>query len=160
MSISLSDETMDMIKVVLNSNLRPIEKLFLTLEWFLREQKPYELSGTKLIDLQRKAEALVKNQVPSGLKREAFEEATKIFQVEGDKELFSLLTALSYYSYIANEVVYDHDARKQLLSKLSELGFSLFEIHHLNAKWTKVAGSSEELFNKIFRKQSAETDQI
>lgn len=152
MNISLSTETMDMIKAILDSNLRPIEKLFLTIEWFLREQKPYELCGTKLISLQRKVEAFVKNQVPSDLMRGAFKEATEVFQIEGDRKLFSLFTALSYYSYIVNEVVYDHDIRRELLSKLQELGFSSSEIYDLNAKWVKFIGSSEELFNKIFQK--------
>jgi len=152
LGISLSDETMDMLKVILKSNLRPIEKLFLTIEWFFRERKPYELFGARLIDLQRKAKTLMKNQIPSDLRREAFKEAAEIFQIEGEKKLFSLLFALSYYSYIVNEVVYDHDARKELLSKLLELGFRPSQIHNLSTRWTEVTGSPEELFNKIFRK--------
>lgn len=158
MEMSLSNETIDMIRVILKSNLRPIEKLFLTIEWFLREQKPYVLYGTKLIDLERKVEALIKNQVPSELRQAALKEASDIFEINGDKKLFLLLTALSYYSYIVNEIVHDHDARKELLSKLSELGFRSSEIQRLNDKWTEVAGSPEELFNKIFRKRLVESN--
>lgn len=156
--MSLSNGTIDMIRVILSSNLRPIEKLFLTIEWFLREQKPYELYRTKLIELERKGEILVKNQMPSDLRQMALKEGAEIFQTRSNKKLLALLMALSYYSYIANEVVYDHGAREELMAKILELGFRQSEIRRLNDKWTKVAGSSEELFNKIFLKRSVQSD--
>lgn len=152
MNSSLSNEIMEMIKDILNSDLRPIEKLFLTIEWLLREQKPYEFYEIKFTDIKKNVEALIENQVSLGLKRAALEEGREIFQIEDQPKLFLLLTVLAYYSYITNEFVHDHEGRKELLLKLSETGFSLMEINRLNAKWIKVAGSSEELFNKIFQK--------
>jgi hypothetical protein len=155
--MSLSNEIMDMIKDILNSDLRPLEKLVLTIEWFLREQKPYELYENKLVDLQREVDAFVKEQVPSSLRRTAFKEAAEIFKIKDGDKISSLLIALSYYSYMDDEFVYDDNTRKELLSKLPELGFSSSEIQHLNDRWIRIIGSSEELFNRIFRKQPVET---
>jgi hypothetical protein len=148
---------MNMIKDILSSDLRPIEKLVLTIEWFLREQKPTELYENRLVDLQREVNAFVKKQVPSSLRRTAFKEAAEIFKIKDVAKISPLLIALSYYSYMDNEFVYDDNTRKELLSKLSELGLSSSKIQHLNDRWIRIVGSSEELFNRIFQKQPVET---
>jgi hypothetical protein len=148
--MTLSNEITDMIKVVLGSNLRAIEKLFLTIEWILRERGPYEFYEIRFMDMQRKIETLIESHLPSNLKRIAFKEAAEIFQINDENKLLSILIALSYVSYITNETEYDRNARKELLSKLSELGFSISEIRRLSDKWSKVSGSSEDLFNRVF----------
>ena len=149
---ALSNEIASMIRDILDSHMPSIEKLFLSIEWCLREQKPYELYETTLIDIEKKAKAIVDNLVPLKLRKAALRESKEIFKTKDYEKLFSILTALSYYTYISDEFVYDQNSRTKLLSKISELGFELSEIERLNVKWTHVAGSPEELFNKIFRK--------
>lgn len=102
-------------------------------------------------------DAFVKKQVPSSLRRKAFKEAAEIFKIKDVAKISPLLIALSYYSYMNNEFVYDDNTRKELLSKLLELGFSSSKIQHLNDRWIRIVGSSEELFNRIFQKQAVET---
>jgi len=149
----------DMIKTILDSNLRPIEKLFLTIECILREKKPYDLYDANLTELKRKAETLIRKRVRADVRRVALDEATKIFQIREAEKLLAILTALSYYSYVTGEFVHDHETKRELLVKVAELGFRRSEIRRLNAKWTKVAGSSEELFNKVLERPSVQGNQ-
>lgn len=146
---------MNMIKDILSSDLRPIEKMVLTIEWFLREQKPCELYDKRLVDIQREVDTVVEKQMPPSLIRMAFKDAKEIFKINDDAEISPLLVALSFYSYVDNEFAYDYNTRRELLLKLSELGFSSSRFQRLNDKWNRIVGSSEALFNRSFRKQLA-----
>lgn len=137
---------------ILGSNLRPVEKLFLTLEWFLREKKPMELLGEDLKEISENAQAFVDQRIPVDLCQAAIKEAQEMLRTRNEQETFSTLLGLSYYSYVNDEFVYSHNMRKELISKIVEIGISPSRIQSLNNKWEKIAGSSEELFNKIFQR--------
>jgi hypothetical protein len=148
----LTQETAEMIDDILNSHMRSVEKLFLIVEWILREKIPYEFSEIDIKDFKDKAESIIAGKVSSNLFKRALKEAQEIFRTKDEQETFLMLMALSYYSYIDNEFLYDTVTRNELLSKLSELGLSPSRIKNLNNKWVRIVGSSEDLFNRIFEK--------
>jgi len=150
--IHVSEATTGMVEDILGSNLRPVEKLFLSLEWFLREESPFELLGDDLKNVRENAHTFMRRKIPADLCLTALKEAQDIFHANDEQEAFSALLGLSYYSYVDNEFVYDHKTKKGLLSKLVEVGISPSKIKSLNSKWKRITGSSEDLFNKIFQK--------
>jgi hypothetical protein len=152
----LTREIREMIQDILASDLRPVEKAFFVFEWILREEKPNELAGKNLNEFADKARAFLENNVATNLRQTALKEAQEILGTRSDAESFHALAALSYYSYIDDEFVYDRISRKELLAKISELGVDLSKIENLHKRWTRIAGTSGDLFNKVFQKSSAE----
>jgi hypothetical protein len=144
----LDPEIQEMIQNILDSNLRPLEKVFLILEWIFRNELPTEYENVNLAEFAKEAESFLRNKVHSDLSI-AYNEAREIFKTKSDNETFLLLLSLSYHSYIDNEFVYDRVGRKGLLAKTTELGFEPSKVENLYRRWNRVAGTSDDLFNKI-----------
>lgn len=139
---------------IIGSNLRPVEKLFLTLEWFLREKKPMELISEDLKEVREKAYDFVSQRIPVTLRKSAIRGAQDFLRNSNEQETFSALLGLSYYSYVNDEFVYSNRLRDELLSKTVEIDISPSKIRNLYNKWEKASGNTEVLFNKIFQKSS------
>lgn len=154
--LSLTREIREMIHDILLSDVRPIEKAFLVFEWILREKMPKELFDMSLNEFAEKARAFLDNEVALDLRLVALKEAKEIFGTSSDAESFLTLAALSYYSYIDDEFVYERATRNELLAKIPELGISLSRVQDLIKKWNRIAGTSDDLFNRIFRKAPTE----
>jgi hypothetical protein len=137
---------------IITSNLRPVEKLFLMLEWFLREKKPMDLLGLDLKEISEKADIFVDRRVPVNVRKSALEEAQEILHTRDDQDSFTALFGLSYYSYVNDEFLYSSSVRNELISKIAEIDISPFRIRRLYSKWEKIVGNSGELFNKIFQR--------
>jgi hypothetical protein len=148
----LTQVTAEMIDDILNSHMRSVEKLFLIIEWILREKIPCEFSQIDMKEFKDKAKSIIAGKISLNLFKRALKEAQEIFRTKDEQETFLTLLALSYYSYIDNEFLYDTVTRNELLLKLSDLGISPSRIKNLNNKWVRIAGSSKDLFNRIFEK--------
>jgi len=142
----------DMIKDIINSKLTPAEKLFLVAEWILRSHEPYELPDLKLPDILDAVKSVVVRQLPSGFLKNALEEVKSLLHIEDQRRLLPLLIGLAYYSYVDSEFVYEHEIRREMMSKVSELGYEVQEIEKFYEKWVSAVGNDETLFNKISEK--------
>jgi hypothetical protein len=145
-----------MIRDILLSDVRPVEKAVLVFEWILREKMPQELFALNLSRFAESATDFFSNEATLDLRQAALREVKEIFGTSSDSESFLILAALSYYSYIDDEFVYERAARGRLLAKIPELGISLSRFHDIIKKWNRIAGSSDDLFNRIFREAHVE----
>jgi hypothetical protein len=150
----LTPEIEEMVHVIILSDLRPVEKAVLISEWILREVVPGELFDMNLNEFLKKIRTFLNNEVPSDLREIALKEAKELFGTESDSESFVIVAALSYYSYVNDEFVYDRAPRDELLAKISELGLNLTRVKSLYKKFSRIAGTSSDLFNRVFRKTS------
>ena len=146
----MTSSVSEMIKDIKSSNLRPTEKVFLIIEWILREHKPYELQRISLNEKRDKIRSSLKRHLSSKIRKSALEKVKSNFDISDDEKALSLLIALAYFSYIDNEFVHDRVMRKEMLSKETEVGFSPSEIELLYEKWIELFGTPEDLFNRIF----------
>jgi len=140
----------EMIDDIISSDLGPMEKMFLTVEWNLRKHKPYELSSKDLGGIREEIRLFVMKSLSLEVRTSALEKAKSVFDIRNDEKAFSLVVALAYFSYIGNEVVYELSTRREMLSKVSELGFLLPEVESLYEKWEEVFGDYVQLINKLF----------
>jgi hypothetical protein len=147
--MQLDVDTKEIIRDISASDLRSIEKVVLTLEWILRERLPAEMEDSNLQDLAGKAKLFIKTQVSMREYEDALEEARVIFKTSSDPESFNCLLAISYYSYIDDEYLYDQRMRKILLDKTAEVGIKPSRVAVLYRRWNRMTGGSEDLFNRI-----------
>ena len=141
-----------MMEEIINSRLTPAEKLFLIAEWILRDHLPYELQDVSLSDVLDEIKSFVVKQLPQDFLEDALKEVRSLLHIENDNSILLMIVGLAYYSYIDSEVLYDHETRSKMMSKVSELGFRLSEIEQLYEKWAHIIGDSATLFNKMFEK--------
>ena len=141
-----------MIEEIINSKLTSAEKLFLIAEWTLRDCLPHELQSVKFSDIKAKVKTCLAERLPPGFLKNALKEVKSLLHVEDHGRILSLIIGLAYYSYIDSEVVYEHETRLEMMSRVSQLGFRLPEIEQFYEKWASAIGDSATLFNKMLEK--------
>jgi len=142
----------EMTEEIINSKLVPVKKLFLVTEWILRDYLPYELQSVKLSDFRARVKSFATKRLPPGFLENALGKVGSILHVENREQALSLIIGLAYYSYIGSEIVYEHETRLEMMSRVSELGLKLSEVERLYEKWVSTIGDSETLFNEVFTK--------
>jgi hypothetical protein len=147
--IKLYADTKEIIRNIFESDLRSVEKVFLALEWIFREKLPIEIEDMNIKVFIEEAKSLLEAKAFLGEYQNALQEVREIFGTDSDSEAFILLMALSYFSYIDDEYVYNRDERKRLLSRTKELCIEPSKVERLYRKWNRITGGSERLFNKI-----------
>jgi hypothetical protein len=147
--MKLHADTREIIRNIFESDLQSVEKVFLTLEWIFREKLPIEIEDISIKGFIEEAKSLLEAKAFLGEYQNALKEVRGIFGTDSDSEAFILLMALSYFSYIDDEYVYNRDERKRLLSKTKELCIEPSKVERLYRKWNRITGGSERLFNKI-----------
>jgi len=139
----------EMIEDIKKSDFGSAEKVLLSIEWILREYRPYELYNMKPAAIRKIIEQCLQHNLTSNLIKSALDKVRETFEIQGDEKALTLLIALAYFLYIDNEFVYDKEMREEMLSKERELGFPVSEVERHYEKWKTAFGDPADLFQRL-----------